>query len=430
MRSGVRWLVRDGHACREGEAIAFCNVSLRPTAAGLADPLDDAGGDNGEMQVILAAPAAGRLRIAGHSSMGGFIDRQASLMPWTADFEIGALEAPSGRTNDGDLRALMVAGQRSLPFADDHRGVLSGVYARTRAWWGEGEAAHGTILGLGVCDQDGALRGDSHACQEMFALTPGPAQVVFAAEDPVVYCARGVLEGLERTEADVAAIGEDMARGLAGGPVTPTATDWLFAGGFLNAIGRSRVDETHTLVTRSGIRRSAPADAILMSVASEGTSMLRHRRLGYAFRVHDYRLRSAGPAVKAWLRRDFEPVRRTVDDIRADFQELLHRLGPDGPALMVLNQMSTSSLDQLYFYAPFDRPMSDVLARYRARELNLMLHDLAADHGLVLVDFDAIAAEMGARAHLPDGTHLSGEMEAELRGEILRLLRARGVPGF
>jgi hypothetical protein len=39
-------------------------------------------------------------------------------------------------------------------------------------------------------------------------------------------------------------------------------------------------------------------------------------------------------------------------------------------------------------------------------------------------------AELGSRQHVPDGNHHSGAMQAEVRGEILRLLRARGVPGF
>ena len=61
--------------------------------------------------------------------------------------------------------------------------------------------------------------------------------------------------------------------------------------------------------------------------------------------------------------------------------------------------------------------------------MNLMLHDAARDHGLAIVDNDAIAASMGAM-HLPDGVHGSGAMHAELRAEILRILRVRGLAGF
>jgi hypothetical protein len=92
--------------------------------------------------------------------------------------------------------------------------------------------------------------------------------------------------------------------------------------------------------------------------------------------------------------------------------------------------MSTSGSETIYNYAPFDRPMGNTLLSIRRRELNLMLHDLARERDVAIVDLDAIAAEFGGNAHLPDGVHSSGALQAEVRGEILRILRARGVPGF
>jgi hypothetical protein len=49
---------------------------------------------------------------------------------------------------------------------------------------------------------------------------------------------------------------------------------------------------------------------------------------------------------------------------------------------------------------------------------------------LLIVDTDAIAADLGAKAHLPDGLHQSGPLQAEIRQEIIHMLAARGVPGF
>ena len=62
--------------------------------------------------------------------------------------------------------------------------------------------------------------------------------------------------------------------------------------------------------------------------------------------------------------------------------------------------------------------------------MNLMLHDIARDHDVSIVDNDAIAATLGSSRHLTDGVHGSGALQAELRPEILRLLRERGVAGF
>jgi hypothetical protein len=43
---------------------------------------------------------------------------------------------------------------------------------------------------------------------------------------------------------------------------------------------------------------------------------------------------------------------------------------------------------------------------------------------------DLIAAGLGARDHLPDTVHGSAALHDEVRAEVLRLLRARSVPGF
>jgi Cys-tRNA(Pro) deacylase len=63
----------------------------------------------------------------------------------------------------------------------------------------------------------------------------------------------------------------------------------------------------------------------------------------------------------------------------------------------------------------------------RAREMNLMLHDLARERNVAILDADAIAADLGTQRHAPDGIHGSGLLETEIRGELIRLLRQRGV---
>jgi hypothetical protein len=135
--------------------------------------------------------------------------------------------------------------------------------------------------------------------------------------------------------------------------------------------------------------------------------------------------------VRSWLRNNFEIVRRTPEDIQRDYQTLVDAVRQQSNAkILILNVMSTSGNDTILNYAAFDRPMRETLSTIRAKELNLMLYDFARERDVEIVDLDAIAADFGAMAHLPDGIHSSGEMQSEIRSEILRILRARKVPGF
>jgi hypothetical protein len=97
---------------------------------------------------------------------------------------------------------------------------------------------------------------------------------------------------------------------------------------------------------------------------------------------------------------------------------------------LIMNVMSTSGHEDVYDYSSFDRPIGDTLRMHGMKELNLMLHDLSRECGISIVDTDAIAADLGAEAHLPDGIHQSGPLQAEIRGEIIRLLVARGIRSF
>jgi len=93
--------------------------------------------------------------------------------------------------------------------------------------------------------------------------------------------------------------------------------------------------------------------------------------------------------------------------------------------------MSTSADEDIQNYQGFDEPMGDMLAEVHARDMNLMLHDVAREEPYAsIIDLDTIAAEMGAGRNLPDGLHSSGALQAELRAEILHVLRETGVPGF
>ena len=435
VRSGVRWLRDEGHACRAGEIVAYCNARLAPSAdapSGAA-PFGDEARD---FQIALATRVGGRLHRAADASRGGFLDRLPEHTVWIPDHVIGHMqcrpsERPPGDDTHGETLGLMfVAGRRVTEVAEDRSGFLTGWHDRQRAWWGEGDAPVGTLLGYGICEQLGVFRGESPGFSDWYAAVAGPAQVVYVPDNVLVPCAAIVADQCRRSVDEAEAIRADVTRSIAAGPAAPTPADWMFVGALISALLRSPLTERCDVLLRDGLRQPGVADAVVLSLNAEAPLMLRHRRLGYALHCHAYRMSDAGPAVRAWLERDFEVVARTADDVHRDYRVLVDAVRERSPtAILVMNAMSTTGYETLHSYAPFDRPLGSTLGTIRTKELNLMLHDLARERDVSIVDSDAIAADLGA-THLPDGVHNSATMQAELRREILRILRARGIAGF
>jgi hypothetical protein len=429
-RSGIRWLCDDGHICRPGEIIAFCNVAVVDQR--LETPFSE---ELRDFQVAFATRVGGQLRKAVHSSRGGFLDQQAWSDSWTSDSIIGHLDCSpgnqgSGSASDGELRLLLYAGRRVTELAEIRSGLFTGWHERSRAWW-EGDGTLGTVLSLGICELSGIIRGERSAFLEMFASAPGPAQIVFIPDLAMVPCAAVTYEQLKRTTDQFQDIMTDFARSFSSGSVLPTADDWIFGGCLLSALQKSPLTEHYQVLTRTGLRRTGPADVVILSLNAEPAIILRHRRLGYRLRLHDFRVAQAGPVLRAWLKTEFEPIKRAPEDILHDYRALVEAVhASTDMKFLILNAMSSSGLERIYNYAPFDIPMHDTLMYIRNKELNLMLQDLERECDVSIVDQDAIAAEIGAAEHLPDGVHSSGLMQAEVRAEILRILRARGIPGF
>lgn len=435
VRSGVRWLREDGHACRAGEIVGYCNVRLAPTASAPpgAAPFAE---EVRDFQIALATRVGGRLHRAADASRGGFLDRLAEHSVWIPDHVIGHVQCrPSERPPDVDthgetLGLMFVAGRRVTEVAEDRSGFLTGWHDRVRAWWGEGDSPVGTLMGYGICEQLGVFRGESTGFSDWFGAVAGPAQIVYVPDHVLVPCAAIVADQCRRTADEAEAIRADVTRSIATGPVAPTPADWIFVGTLISALLRSPLTERCDVLTRGGLRQAGVADAVVLSLNAESPVILRHRRLGYALHCHAYRMSDAGRAVRSWLERDFESVVRTADDVRRDYRALVDTVrGRSATAFLVMNAMSTSGFETLHSYAPFDRPLGSTLGTIRTKELNLMLHDLARERDVSIVDNDAIAADLGA-THLPDGVHNSATMQAELRREILRILHARGVAGF
>lgn len=432
-RSGIRWLREDGDICRPGEIIAYCNIRLLPIGRSDA-PTDPFPEEQRDLQVAFAPGVGGRLRKATGTTHGGFIDQLPFYILWEPDFVLGHLDevtVPPGETLDRELRLLFLAGRRVTELAELRAGLLTGWHERSRSWWADRAAPLGTLLSLGNCEQAGVVRGEQNAFVELFETTRGPAQAVLVSDLAQVPSAAVVLEQFRRTRAQVDEIGQDFARTFPTTPTPPRSSDWIFGGLLLSALGRSPVSEEYDLLGRGGLYHGGRPDAVILSLSAEHPFLLRHRRLGYTVNCNRFRLIEAGPGVRDWLRINFEVIQQTPDRVRQDYRDLIDAVhAAQKTHILVMNVLSTSHDEDIQSYATFDKPLRDTLTSVRAKELNLMLHDLARERDVAIIDVDAIIAELGSSANVRDGIHHSGAVQAEIRGEILRVLRERGVPGF
>lgn len=443
-RSGIRWLCDDGHLCRPGEVIAFCNIGLAPlpgppgTPRPGGKPTPFAGTDR-DFQVALAPRLPGRLVQSPGLSRGGFFDQLNHYYVWSPDTVIGQLECrPDDLTEDltraRTLRMLLLNGRRAVEHADVRGGLSGGWHDRSRAWWADGEGPFGNILSLGICEQVGIFRGEQRSFLELFEMVPGPAHVAFIPDDTLVPSARVLSSQLRRTPADQEQMVADLAASfgaLVQGQAGPgVLNDWIFAGSLLKALCRCPFLEPSEILTANGARTLGPAEAVILSLNSEGARHLQHKRLGYPLCAQDFRLRQGGPLVMQWLRQNFEMVRRGPEAVKRDYLELIDLVQSQTRAhLLVLNVMSSSHLDEVFCYGPFDKPLGRHLAHVWAQELNLVLHEVAHERDISIIDVDALAADLGG-SHIPDRIHATGPLQAAIRAEIVATLRERGVAGF
>jgi len=431
-RSGIRWRVRNGDICAVGDLVGVANFSPVHPVNGVEVPFRR---ERRDLQIGIMCPIAGTVHLDPSQSRGGYFDFHA-VQTWNPDHTIFRIE-PLDKEPEGpdvlDADLIMYAGQRVTELAEDRSGLLTGWHRRARAARvTSGEEPMGTLLSLGICEQLGIVRGEANRFQEIFEATPGPAHVVFVPYEPIVPSARTLIEQMHRTSDQMAAISRDLTEGLTTGSVLPNGADLLFAGAVLQGLSSSPLTDQDEILTRKGIVRTDRPDAILLSILSDAPVALRHKQLGYLFRIHDYRLADAGPAFRAWLKASFAPQTFSPEDIYHDYCELIDLVRSQAPdtRFLIINQVSSSTADDIVSYAPYDAPLAHQLGTVRGKEINLMLHDLARDRDLDIIDTDARAAELGARMSLRNGVHYNGRMQAALRADILQVLKARGVRGF
>jgi hypothetical protein len=420
-RSDVRWLCESGQICRANQVVAYFNLNL--VREGSASSGSPPFAEEKAFQVACAPRVAGRLVFDSTDSPGGFF-RILCFNLWDADNILGHLEIdglPVDAEGDpGRMRLLFLAGRRITPYVDV--GLLPGWHSRSRAWWCEGGSPV-TLLSLGVCDVHDVVMGEQYAFLEMFRAEAAPSQFVLVPDNPVTPASPVLLDQIERTAAQFQEISTDMRAGLCKDGATLTADDWMFAGTVLSMLQHSPVRETYDILSDAGLSRTGPPAAVLLSLLAEPAVILRHKRIGYRLHFMRHHQAAAGPAIRNWLADAFEPVRRTTHDIKRDYENLIDAIGKStGARVVILNRMSTSGDENISTYASFDAPMSGMLANIASKELNLMLHDIAAERDVAIIDVDAIAADIGGGEHISDGVHQSRAMQDVLRAEILQVM--------
>jgi hypothetical protein len=434
LRSGVRWLYESGHHCRPNQIFAFCNITLEPATGRLSGPPPFA--EELELQIAFASRTGGRIALNASTARGGYLSVR-TVDVWDPDTVIATIDPDlDSRAASGDptrLRLLALAGRRMTDLAVTHGGLLPGWHGRSRGWWCEAGETPVTLLSLGVCDAAGLVLGDDCAFTDMFEATQTAAQMVYVPDHPLAPATPLLLDQLQRTPAQFEAIAADLRAFFDRSTTPPTANDLIFAGTVLSVMQRNPIRDGYNVFSANGLTRLGSADAVLLSLAVEPSSILRHRKLGFHIHILRHHQVAAGPAFKAWLSESFEPVRRSVDDIKRDYITLIDKMArTTGGRAIILNRMSTSGYEDVSSYLPFDAPMSDTLSLVAAKEWNLMLQDIADERDIDIVDVDAIAADIGGAEHLPDGIHQSGLMQKLLRQEVLSILgslpRAQGVP--
>lgn len=428
-RSSLRWLIEPGQHVRANQPFAYCNINLEPTALRVSGP--SAFADEADLQVAFAARVGGIVRPEAALSRGGYLNVR-SVERWDPDTILASID-PDGDVEIDEgiqtVRLLMLAGRRMNGLVDVHAGLLPGWHSRSRGWWCDQGEMPVTLLSMGICDATGVILGEHYAFLEMFEAAPIAAQMVFVPDHPLTPVAPVLLDQLVRKTADIQAISSDLRRFLSDASAAPNGDDWMVAGALLSALQRSPITDRYALFSPSGLQRTRPADALLLSLSAEPQTILRHKSLGYHLHMMRHHQAAAGPALRAWIAAAFEPVKRTMTDISRDYELLFDEIQRQtSAAVLVINRMSTSGYENISSYAAFDAPMSDSLANIAAKELNLVLHDLAERRGVSIIDVDAMAAAFGGAEHLSDGIHQSGALQAALRADILSVLSSLAAP--
>ena len=446
-RSGLRWLRGSGDTVQARQPLAVCYLRISDTSAGGPLPLCE---EQNDLQVVLAPSVDCKVSYSDALSKGGYQD-----LIQGGDWRAGEIIAHAESAPDSALLVpLVLAGRRGFENGEGRGNLLAGWHERVRGFWaGNGTGRFGTVLSLGTCEQTAIFRGEDMAFLSWFARAPGPAQIIAVSDERCVHSSAVLLQHVRRTPREAKAIteavyqwigerigssdaaafsafGPDAARGTLQGR-WPASQDVLYALHLLaEAVGTSPILERTEVITERGITEVAPPDAIALTLGSEFSPHFRHRRTGWIIAIHGFRFGPyISPGFADWLRRDFEQVTRTVADSQRDLAALADEVRDrTGAVLLVQNLIASTAADRVSNYAWLGDAFSESVA-VLGNEANLMLSDLTRHHNIVMIDSDALAAELGVR-QVPDRFHASGALVDAQRCEIHRVLGECKIPGF
>jgi hypothetical protein len=424
VRAGFRWLVPDGGPCLAGQPIAFANVACARNGEHWSR------NEFRDFQVAFIPRVSGQVTWRRDLFGSGWDTRLAQEIDFGDAEPIGDIHPSIMSENPGHLRLLWLAGRRAVEVGEARGGLLSGWHERVRGWWGEGEAPTETLLSIGTCVLGGLVLGDRRAFIELFGECPGPAHVVSYPDDVIVPSSAVLLQGLERTPAEVAQIAADVGswmRSVSSDGVMEDgrwslAQDMFFVTQTLALLSRrSSVLDTYPIVGEGGVHILGPARTVVLSVDAEIAYHLRHKTLGYVIAVHTFRFPDMSPVLKHRLKTEFERLVRSPEDVERDLTALIDRITTaTGAKIVLVNSIASHA---------FNRPRSEH-SGLGPLALNVVLADIAKKRPIAVVDVDAVAVDMGIKKHARDGIHMNGELEHEARRELVRTLRALGMRGF
>jgi hypothetical protein len=440
--TSFKWLMHDG-LCSARDPVACCWLKIRSRSKGGRSLFAE---ESRDLELVLATPVSGRFRRNPDLPDEG---AWASLLPrndktWQAGSVLGWVESEQAASAaPQELLRLFLAGRRVLEIAELREHVMTGWHDRVRGWWAPpgDSCAFSTLTSLGVCELQGIVRGEQLGFFDWFERAPGPLQMMYIPDHIEVPAAALLRSQLGLSPSQRAAIFADFAawwERFLGWTAPPSAealspasplVDLSMAAHFLSsATGRSPLDRA-AVVSNGTLQECVGRHALLLSLNSELAAVAKHRRLEYILAFHHHRLQDIGPAFRQWLNADFEPVVRSVGQVRQDLLALFPLLRDQGVTdILMLNTMTGSEQSTVECFAPFDQAAFDSIVR--KQELNLMLYELARETDISIVDVDDMGAQLGSRSFFTDMVHHSRAMEVAVRDEILRILRFRGVPGF
>ncbi|MBS2022483.1 MAG: hypothetical protein JST92_08740 [Deltaproteobacteria bacterium] len=448
-RSAINWLARAGDRVRARQPIGYFNLDCY-TEGFTTGPRPFAD-ESRDVQLLLFAPCDGVLTPlagldgSGWSALHGHAHRYVDSVP------VCTLECGEA-TGERELLWMMVAGRRGFVAGEGRGGFATGWHDRVRAYWPGSGGRPTSILGIGTCEQILVFRSETIAFADWFASFPGPLHVIQTTDDRLVHSSATLLQHLRRSTEDARALLGAVAAWIGGqareldagallGQGAPAAGPSgrrvnVFSDFALMQLAANECAELSPLLERvellgpEGLVLAAPPDVVVLSLNSEYAPHFRHKQTGWLLSMHGFRLNTdLSPAARDWLRRDFELVRRTPDDVARELEELAVELrARTGAHLFVINLTSTSIYDRTTNYSWLGDAIESASGIVSA-ETNHRLDLLAARGLCTVVDLDSLTAEHGG-VNNPDRAHPSGPLPEALREEIARLARARGLAGF